>query len=65
MKNRILQLFRIFEKMTLTLSGNLVWRARGHMTQGQSFLVLNPKNGTNTAVGFNQSLSRQGDGQDF
>lgn len=35
--NKIIKLFGIPEKMTLTLTGNLVWRTDGHMIPGLSF----------------------------
>jgi len=49
----IVQLVRIFEKMTLTPNGSLVWRAEGLRA---AIRVLKPKDGTPPEVGLSQSL---------
>lgn len=59
MINKTTWLLRVFEKMRLTLNGNLVWREGGHMTQVQSFLISRPSYRTTPEVGVQQFLSRE------
>lgn len=58
----IVQLVRIFEKVTLTPNGSLVWRAEGLRA---AIRVLKPKDGTPLEVGLSQSLGRQDNGWYF